>query len=419
MDSGTEVYGTLVSDIQTDVEVTGKVIKPKTEVSPYVSRDVPVKYCKNVELKKIIGGSFVWNQLFNQLQQNEQTAHGLKFSYNALTHKYKISGECNSNGYINFLSSKISGKKDHSYIIIFGNPNLDLKRGHFQVSASTFASLYGNNVIRKLTTDTNNGILQFRCINGDTYDIETSIYVTDLTAMFGTTIADYVYTLESAEAGTGIAWLQSYDFFTKDYYEYTKNKIESVCTNGRIVTFDGGATNTYPISAIELRGIPTLDDNELKYNGDEYKADGTVTRKYGTITINENTIVGGFVDSTSYGSFVQVAEVGNSGKINQDGVLTVNTKFLNVSYTNRTVNITENRIYIDATGHLILRSKADSTINTAELVKNIFIGTTIYYELETPTTELTLPFTETQRSGDTEQFDPPDKKGVRFRNRLK
>lgn len=53
----------------------------------------------------------------------------------------------------------------------------------------------------------------------------------DLTAMFGTAIADYVYSLEQATAGSGIAYLRKYGFFTKDYYPYTANTLQSVNTS--------------------------------------------------------------------------------------------------------------------------------------------------------------------------------------------
>ena len=58
--------------------------------------------------------------------------------------------------------------------------------------------------------------------------------VSDLTQMFGTTIADYVYSLESATAGSGIAYLRKYGFFTKDYYPYTANTLQSVNTSKHI-----------------------------------------------------------------------------------------------------------------------------------------------------------------------------------------
>lgn len=60
-------------------------------------------------------------------------------------------------------------------------------------------------------------------------------WITDLTLMFGTTIADYVYTLEQSTANSGIAWLKSYGFFTKDYYAYKAGELVSVNTSGRKV----------------------------------------------------------------------------------------------------------------------------------------------------------------------------------------
>ena len=62
-----------------------------------------------------------------------------------------------------------------------------------------------------------------------------NLQIFDLTQMFGSTIADYVYGLESATAGTGIAWLKKYGFFTKDYYAYDPGSIKSV---GSLVSHD-------------------------------------------------------------------------------------------------------------------------------------------------------------------------------------
>ena len=53
----------------------------------------------------------------------------------------------------------------------------------------------------------------------------------DLTAMFGSAIADYLYTLESGMAGSGIAKLKSWGFFTKDYYAYDAGSLLSVKTS--------------------------------------------------------------------------------------------------------------------------------------------------------------------------------------------
>lgn len=52
--------------------------------------------------------------------------------------------------------------------------------------------------------------------------------VSDLTQMFGSTIANYVYTLEQATTGSGIAWLRKHGFFTENYYPYDAGTLKSV-----------------------------------------------------------------------------------------------------------------------------------------------------------------------------------------------
>lgn len=292
MDSGTEVYGTLVSDIQTDVEVTGKVIKANKVESPYISRNVPVEYCKYVELKKIVGGSIVWNQLVengnfsstdywittggatlsasnNVLSVDGNTSTYFQLSLSTGHRATSISGH----KYLLALNVKCSTNK--VYIV----PTSEVSGGRFSpanVLTDTRCNYIWDCSVDKQMYCT---VRFFSTVEGTAEDIHAEVHdyiVIDLTEAFGPTIADYVSTLETAEAGTGLAWLQSYDLLTKVYYTYTRSKIQSVCTNGR--TSNG---ITYPISAIDLRGKIYLDENnELKYDGDEYSANGTVTRNY-------------------------------------------------------------------------------------------------------------------------------------------
>ena len=62
-----------------------------------------------------------------------------------------------------------------------------------------------------------------------------NVYTIDLTQMFGSTIADYAYNLEQSTAGSGIAWLKSYGFFTEDYYAYNAGGLISANTSGKKV----------------------------------------------------------------------------------------------------------------------------------------------------------------------------------------
>ena len=98
--------------------------------------------------------------------------------------------------------------------------------------------------------------------------------------MFNPTIADYVYSLEQATAGSGIAWLKSYGFLTEDYYPYNAGELMSVqATAHKTYDGDGNVLGNYALdSSVTLRGIPKLDaSNNLYYDGDTYEADGTVT----------------------------------------------------------------------------------------------------------------------------------------------
>lgn len=53
----------------------------------------------------------------------------------------------------------------------------------------------------------------------------------DLTAMFGSTIADYIYSLEQATAGAGVAWFKRY--FPNTYYAYNAGTLVNVSTSGK------------------------------------------------------------------------------------------------------------------------------------------------------------------------------------------
>lgn len=111
----------------------------------------------------------------------------------------------------------------------------------------------------------------------------------DLTHMFGSTIADYVYSLETATAGSGVAWLQAHDFFTKPYYAYNAGELMSVNTSAHITRdADDKIIGNYALDeSLILNGLYKLDaNNKLYCDGDEYESDGTVARNYVKTTFN-------------------------------------------------------------------------------------------------------------------------------------
>ena len=85
---------------------------------------------------------------------------------------------------------------------------------------------------------------------GQDIDMTFTPQVFDLTAMFGSTIADYIYSLETANAGAGVAWFRK--LFPKPYYAYDAGSLQSVNTSAHnMVGFnawdeetDGGILNS-------------------------------------------------------------------------------------------------------------------------------------------------------------------------------
>ena len=83
--------------------------------------------------------------------------------------------------------------------------------------------------------------------NAFTVDGSANDNVHDITQSFGSTIADYIYSLEQATSGSGIAWLKSYGFLQKDYYAYNSGELISVSTSAHkfngINLWDGAYLN--------------------------------------------------------------------------------------------------------------------------------------------------------------------------------
>ena len=107
-----------------------------------------------------------------------------------------------------------------------------------------------------------------------------NVKVIDLTVMFGSTIADYIYSLEQATPGAGVTLFRK--IFSEDYYPYTANTLMSAKPTSKVVKDSNNQTiATYAFGGAELRGIFKKDaDGNIYADGDIYEADGTITRRY-------------------------------------------------------------------------------------------------------------------------------------------
>ena len=206
--------------------------------------------------------------------------------------------------------------------------------------------------------------------------------VIDLTQMLGSAIADYAYNLEQATAGSGIAWLKSYGFLTDDYVPYNAGTIESVEASAKVVRDENGEnTVTYPLENDVLRGIFKLDaNNQIYAYGDTKTSDGTITRKYGIVDLSSITWYHYFSNRST-------------GKI--EGIKLPQSNTVLGNY------VSEKYTQIPASGSLSENGQYAVANFGSNNITFYYDGANepsgyFVYELATPTTEQSTPFTSPQ-----------------------
>lgn len=192
------------------------------------------------ETDKIIGGTIA----FNQLIKNGNFVETSNWSQQRVT--LSVSNNIGSvtltdtnDPYIQQLFNSLA---NHKYLYC-----VEVKRANSNTDVRVIAYYNGTSNNKTYTTTTNDweqanlivdntvvGENRLRITElgtktiGDTFLIRNTM-VLDLTAMFGTTIADYIYNLEQSQAGAGVAWFKK--LFPKSYYAYNAGELMSVKTS--------------------------------------------------------------------------------------------------------------------------------------------------------------------------------------------
>ena len=194
----------------------------------------------NQETDKLVGASVV----VNQLVQNGNFADGTNnWSKNA-TASWSVSNNVltlttNSGTNNNRIEQALSTISNHKYLLACFVKTSTSTKGGISLGAVTqsnvdFVTSWTKfNLI--VSASDNNLSFIIRCTQNVALDVDVKeCNVIDLTQMFGSTKADEIYAMEQATAGSGIAYLRKYGFFTKDYYPYTANTLQSVNTSAHI-----------------------------------------------------------------------------------------------------------------------------------------------------------------------------------------
>ena len=247
------------------------------------------------EIDKLVGGTIAWNQLTISSDNAERvTKYGI-----TCTKAGGAVGEWTFSGTSEAVSS------DPNFYASIKGVTVEANHVYLVRSKSSWFGMYCYGAVVGSLTQleymvkaTNRGTEYFTFRPYRNLPVGTVINEVvrpqfhDLTLMFGSTIAGYVYSLEQSSQGSGLAWLRSYGFFTEDYYDYNSGELKSVSNlvSHDMTGEDASTTlHSYPLGDVTLRGLPKLNGNALYYDGDSYESNGTVTRKYGIVDLGSLT----------------------------------------------------------------------------------------------------------------------------------
>lgn len=404
---GTLPVGSLDHAITLNVQSSGgSHFETVTDTTPYLHRASPQDVASSMKLQKVVGGTIAWNQI---AQKGDGIVNASTKSYDSSTGVTTITPNytSNSTGVYNlvpmanlqahkyYISIRIDTDNSGGFIFGFGSTAsvVQVSSGGYRRvervslwSASTL-TLYA----KALESGWTSGTYRFK-----------DVMCIDLTQMFGSTIADYIYSLEQAHAGEGVAWFKA--LFGEDYYPYNSGELLSVKTSARkTYNADNVEIGSYALDdSLTLRGIPKLDsNNELYYDGDTYASDGTVTRRYGVVDLGSltwNPLTTAIAGKNRFG-----ASVPNSVASDTDGIKTITSNGLAVLVAGGTFIGSTDGYTIASTGNIYIFVDSLST-GTASAFKSAMSGVYLVYELATPTTESADAYTQSQRVGATEEF---------------
>ena len=200
-----------------------------TDKVPYLFRATP--FDANLKKMKLVGGSVAFNQLYNKT--TTQTEGGITYT--------------NTNGVIT-LSGLATANYFYTYNITIPTGHKVLLSGADPNGASNTAYLYASNsdayynlrggktaTVFSIGSNTNVGvsITTKTGYNADNNPMTFKPNVIDLTAMFGSMIADYIYSLEQGTAGAGVAFFRK--LFDNDDFAFNAGELLSVKTSAHEV----------------------------------------------------------------------------------------------------------------------------------------------------------------------------------------
>ena len=254
------IHNLVALGLKESIKTTGNKI-------PYLFRPTNGGYVSPIgdrETDKLVGGTVAFNQL---VKIKTTTAQG-------------ISASIDANGVIEFSGTSTGGYSQifepyqpivgHKYFVssaYVANPSefTDLYFAPFNASSTPAfsANKIGTSYIANCTNSTGSGFgISGFVANTDMTGTKIKAQFIDLTQMFGSTIADYVYSLEQGTAGAGVAWFRN--LFPKPYYAYNAGQLMSVKTSKHITTGFNQWDEVAEVGGIDGSGVPYETNNRYR-----------------------------------------------------------------------------------------------------------------------------------------------------------
>ena len=190
------------------------------------------------ETDKIIGGTVAFNQLVNN---GNFATTDVWVKANCTLSVSNNKGTMLASAANGYLGMQFKNTQNHCYLVTADIESTVVN--YIRVGVLRTVPPYdAKNAINTLTkqrlslihkTSYDTSFYEIRIVDTRTSDwdnvIISNVMIIDLTAMFGSTIADYIYTLESNNAGAGVAYFRK--LFNKSYYAYNAGELMSVKTS--------------------------------------------------------------------------------------------------------------------------------------------------------------------------------------------
>lgn len=230
----------------------GGGVEPVEDTDVFLSRSVNFGANK-YKFPSLVGGTVAWNQLAALVASSWTKSSSVSISITGKTIRLTSTSATSS-----VKHASLPVVANHVYLssgTVVSSTTTTSRFGFFD-SAGTALKIFDNNtsqttpktgsILYKPTASTN--VYALRLANAaaaNVYADFTNIQLIDLTVALGSTIADYIYSLETATAGAGVNWFKQY--FPKSYYPYNAGALVSVNPTG--AQSGGYKTNIVPKSA--------------------------------------------------------------------------------------------------------------------------------------------------------------------------